>query len=683
MSIRKNGILGILLMVVVTIGIFSCPGNFAAGSRSGNSSSPLVQPTASTTNELNLNVTLNAAGATFPAPLIANWTSEYHILGHGNVTINYGGGGSGKGQTAFINKTVDFAASDAPLSPSQRLLTPGVLHIPETIGSVTASYNLIDANGVRIHSGLNFTGAVLASIYLGAITTWNDAAIQSLNPKVALPNTNIIPVHRSDGSGTTFVWTSFLCLDSATWCNTVGKGTSVKWPTPTAAAGNGGVAGFVNNTANSLGYVELNYALSHGLTYGQVQNPSGNFISPSLLTTTYAVNNASSTLPQGKGDWSGVSMLNAAGAQTYPIASFTYFLVYRELNVVPSMDQVGKVQAQALINFLNWVISNGQFFSPFLSYVPLPSAVVAIDQASINSITYTEVSSPASPTFSLSANGSTGWNGTNPGPSITVFSGDRVTLKFSSSDGLSHKWYIDINNNRQQDPNETNIQSPIFSTSTQISYIFVPTIWNQTSLPAAGSFIYRDFNNPSINGTITVLQQQVAAAFSESTLTSSLTPTLDSSRVDTIGSLVIDLRTDLVSGNITIAAVDKVSGSLTYIKAGGYLLSGLRLRSITGLPGLQLKFVLFVGVQPNSLSSDISLQLVGTTPTLTHVLTRELDLASQGTINIVDFGPVLSAYSTTVGSPGYNAVADFNGDGTINILDVGPFLAWFGAQAFS
>ena len=669
-------------MLVVAVSIFSSHGNFGAGGRSGNSLSPLVQPAASTPNELNLNVTLNAAGASFPAPLIFNWTSEYHTQNHGNVTINYSSVGSGKGQIAFTNKTVDFAASDAPLSPSQRLLTPGVLHIPETIGSVSASYNLVTSGGTRIVSGLNFTGAVLANIYLGAITTWNDAAIQSLNPGVTLPSTTINPVHRSDSSGTTFVWTSFLCLDSPTWCNTVGKGTSVKWLTPTAANGNGGVASFVNNTANTIGYVELNYALSHGLTYGRVQNPSGNFISPSLQTTTYAVNNSSSTLPQGKGDWSGVSMLNAAGAKTYPIASFTYLLVYQELNVVPSMDQVDKVQAQALINFLNWAISNGQVFAPYLSYVALPPAVVAIDQASINSITYTEISSSSSPTFSLSAS-STGWNGVNPGPSITVFSGDRVTLLLSSADANPHKWYIDINNNRQQDLNETNIQSPTFSTSTQVPYVFVPTIWNQTSLPSAGSFFYRDANNPGINGTITVLQQQVAAAFSEPVQTSSFTPTLDSSRVDTIGSLVIALRTNLASGNITIEAVDKVSGSLTYIKAGGYVLSGLQLRSVTGLPGLQLKFVLNVGVLPNALSSDISLQLVGTTPTLTHVLTRELDLASQGTINIVDFGPVLSAYGTTLGSSGYSAAADFNGDGTINILDVGPFLAWFGAQVFS
>ena len=680
MPISKNGTFGVFLMLIVTLTIFSVPGNAAGGRSSEKSVSPQVQPLASTPNELNLNVTLNGAGATFPAPLIFNWTAQYHKSGHGNVTINYASIGSGKGQSAFINKTADFAASDAPLSTSQRILTPGVLHIPETIGSVTASYNLVSA-GIR--TGLNFTGAVLASIYLGSITMWNDPAIQSLNPGVTLPATAIIPVHRSDSSGTTFIWTSFLCLDSATWCSTVGKGTVVNWPTSTGASGNPGVANYVNNTANSLGYVELNYAFSQGLTYGRIQNPAGNFVLPSELTTTYAVNNSTSNLPQGKGDWSGVSMLNSAGAQTYPIASFTYLLVYQELNVVPSMDRNDKVQAQALISFLNWIITTGQTYSSPLSYVPLPSAVVAIDQVSINSIRYTEVSSSASPTFTLSASATAGWNGINPGPVITVFSGDRVTLQLSSSDSQPHRWYIDINNNRQQDPNETNIQSLTFSTSTPVPYTFIPTVLNQTSLPAAGSYIYRDAINPGINGTIVVLPQQLAAPLIESALTSSLTPTLDSSKVDTIGSLVVDLRTNRASGNITVAAVDKVSGSLTYIKSGGYLLSGLQLSPVSGQLGVQLKFVLNAGVLPYALSSDVSLQLVGTTATLTSVLTRQLDLASQGTINIVDLGPVLSAYGTTRGSSGYNAVADFNADGTINILDVGPFLSWYGSSAFS
>ena len=679
MGVSKSGVFGILLVLTVTFAIFLAPGS-AARAKSWQSNSSQVQPATATPNELNLNITLNGAGATFPAPLIFNWTAQYHKSGHGNVTINYSSVGSGKGQNAVINKTVDFGASDAPLSATQRILTPGVLHVPETIGSVTASYNLV---GAGIHTGLNFTGAVLASIYLGSITMWNDPAIQSLNPGVTLPSTSIIPVHRSDSSGTTFVWTSFLCLDSPTWCSTVGKGTAVTWPTGPGANGNAGVASFVNNTANTIGYVELNYALSHGLTYGKIQNPASNFILPSELTTTYAVNNSTSSLPPGKGDWSGVSMLNAPGAQTYPIASFTYLLVYQDLSVIPSMDKNDKVQAQTLIDFLNWIVTTGQTYASPLSYVPLPSSVVAIDQASINSIRYPEHSASASPTFALSASAATGWNGINPGPTIIVFSGDHVTLQLTSADNQPHQWYIDINNNRQQDANETNIQSPVFSTSTQTPYTFVPTILNQTSLPAAGSYIYRDVNNPRINGTIVVLPQQLAAPFLEHPITSSLTPTLDSSRVHTIGSLVVDLRTNRVSGNITVFAVDKVSGSLTYIKPGGYLLSGLQLITVSSLPGLQLKFVLNSGVLPYALSSDVALQLVGTTATLTTVLTRNLDLASQGTINIVDFGPVLSAYGTTLGNAGYNAAADFNADGTINILDVGPFLAWFGSSAFS
>lgn len=684
----KSGILGSLVLAMITIGVFVTAGTVVAIGGTSIVSVPGTPLVAS--NHLNLTVTLIGRGATFPQPLLANWTSEYHST-HNNVTISYVGTGSGGGQNAFINKTVDFAASDAPLNPAQRVLTLGVLHIPETIGSVTASYNLPEYPKV----GLNFTGSILADIYMGIIKKWNDSAIQNINPgaKTILPNTLITPVWRLESSGTTFVWSSFLCQDSGSFCSNLGPpSTVIPWKVGVGALHNDGVARFVNNTAYTLGYVELNYALqfgepdgTNGLHYGRVQNPMGSYVLPSRPTTAFAVSNSTQSLPQGKDDWSKVSLLNANGTNTYPIASFTYLLVYRELNVVPSMDLADNVQWHALVNFLNWAITIGQTFAAGNYYVPLPSGVVAIDQASINSITYTPVSSPVARTFHLSADSTFGWNGTKPGPSITVVSGDHVTIDFSSNDSLTHIWYIDINNNRQQDLNETNIQFS-FSSPTFTPYTFTPIIWNQTSLPSSGTFFYRDANNANINGTITVLPQQVAAVFkSPNSLKTTMTnnpPHIDTSNVGTIGSLVIDMRTNTASGDITIVAVDHVSGAQSPA-THALVLSGLQLRGVSGSPGLlQLRFLMNIAVTPYSLSSDILIQLQGTTATATWFLTRELDLQHQLVVNILDVTSVLSIYGTSIGSPGFNYLADFNADGTINILDVGPLVANFNAQVF-
>src|SRR5437867_4428585 len=201
--------------------------------------------------------TILGAGATFPYPLIAKWANVYNST-DANVRVNYQGIGSGGGITQITAKTVDFAASDAPLKASERAAAPGLLHVPETIGSVTAAYNVLDTNGQAIPSGLNLTGAVLADIFLGKITTWNHANISALNPTVALPGRTIQVVHRSDSSGTTFVWTSYLHLSSSAWTsNLVGK--SISWPVGLAGKGNTGVAGVVLQTPDSIGYVELAY----------------------------------------------------------------------------------------------------------------------------------------------------------------------------------------------------------------------------------------------------------------------------------------------------------------------------------------------------------------------------------------------------------------------------------------
>src|SRR5256884_1235875 len=293
--------------------------------------------------------TILGAGATFPCALIAKGANVDNST-DANVRVNYQGIGSGGGITQITAKTVDFAASDAPLKASERAAAPGLLHVPETIGSVTAAYNVLDTNGQAIPSGLNLTGAVLADIYLGKITTWNHANISALNPTVALPGRTIQVVHRSDSSGTTFVWTSYLHLSSSAWnSNLVGK--SINWPVGLAGKGNTGVAGVVLQTPDSIGYVELAYTVQNSMKVAKIQNPAGKWILPTLASTAAAAASAP-TLPSPSGDWFNVTILNAAGDTSYPISTLTYLLVYKELNTVgTSMTQV---KAKALVDFLWW-----------------------------------------------------------------------------------------------------------------------------------------------------------------------------------------------------------------------------------------------------------------------------------------------------------------------------------------
>ena len=332
--------------------------------------------------------TLNGAGATFPFPLFSAMAANYTGT-HPNTRINYQSIGSGGGIRALTDKTVDFAASDAPLNGAQRTAAPNTLHIPATIGSVVFAYNLVQPDGTTtIPKGLNLTGPILAGIYLGIITKWNNATIQGINPGVQLPDQTIIAVHRSDGSGTTFVWTSYLSVVSSTWNTTVGKGTAVSWPaTPQGlgAAGNEGVAGVIRGTRYTAGYVELAYVLQNNMAYAYIQNQAGSYIAPSLASTQAALNDASATLPSGDQSWSSVELLDSTDPVAYPIASFSYILVYRELNVVPNMTQE---KAKALVDYLWFVVHQGQTVAPNLQYVPLPSSVVTINENTIRSITF-------------------------------------------------------------------------------------------------------------------------------------------------------------------------------------------------------------------------------------------------------------------------------------------------------
>ena len=322
-------------------------------------------------------VTLNGAGATFPFPLIDEWRVEYQTV-KPEVSINYQSIGSGGGVKQFIEKTVDFGATDAPLTPEEIQQAPNAVHIPETIGSVVPAYNLPV-------EGLKLTGPILADIFLGKITKWNDPQIQSINSGLTLPADDIVVVHRSDGSGTTFVWTDYLSNISQAWNQQIGKGKSVEWPVGVGAPGNEGVANSINTTPNSIGYVELAYATTTGMKHASVQNQAGNFIQGSIDSTEAAVAAAAPSLPAGDQPWTNVTMVNAPGADSFPIASFSYLLVYKELTTNPGLKEQNK--AQNLVDFISWAITDGQQFAPDLGYVPLPDQVVQLDQETLRALT--------------------------------------------------------------------------------------------------------------------------------------------------------------------------------------------------------------------------------------------------------------------------------------------------------
>ena len=325
-------------------------------------------------------VTINGAGATFPFPLIDTWRVEYQKP-HPDVNINYQSIGSGGGIKQFTAKTVDFGATDAPLSKNESQQAKGAVHIPETIGSVVAAYNIPSIPD----KGLKLTGEVLADIFLGKITKWNDPKIQALNKDKTLPADDIVVVHRSDGSGTTFVWTDYLSSVSQAWKDQLGKGKSVQWPVGIGAPGNEGVANAIKGSPNTIGYIELGYALTTKTPFAFIQNKEGKFVEPSLDSTKAAVEANVASLPKGDGDWSNVTLVNAAGPNSYPIASLSYLLLYKEMSTDPNLDQA---KAKALVDFISWAITDGQKMGPSLGYVPLPNGVVKLDQDTLKSLTF-------------------------------------------------------------------------------------------------------------------------------------------------------------------------------------------------------------------------------------------------------------------------------------------------------
>jgi phosphate transport system substrate-binding protein len=311
---------------------------------------------------------LNAAGATFPYPIYSKWFNEYHNL-HPDVEINYQSIGSGGGIRQLQAGTVDFGASDMPLNDANlKELGKSIIQFPTVLGSVVPAYNLPGVSGE-----IKFTPEVLAGIYLGKITKWNDPELTKANPGLKLPSQSILVIHRSDGSGTTFVWTDYLSKISPEWKSKVGSNTSVKWPVGLGGKGNEGVAGLVRQQPGALGYVELIYALQNKITFGPVQNAAGSFVKASLQSTTAAAASAKNLASDLR-----VSITDPSGKDAYPIATFTYLLIPTNWQ-----DQAKK---KVMVEFLNWMLDKGQSMTTQLDYAPLPKQVVAIERTKIKDI---------------------------------------------------------------------------------------------------------------------------------------------------------------------------------------------------------------------------------------------------------------------------------------------------------
>ena len=312
--------------------------------------------------------TLNGAGATFPYPMYSKWFNEYHNL-HSDIQINYQSIGSGGGIRQVLAGTVDFGASDGPMTDEQLSQSKiKILHVPTVLGAVVPAYNAPGVSGE-----VKFTPDVLANIFLGKITNWNDKSIAAANPGVKFPDQPIIVVHRSDGSGTTYIFTDYLSKVSPEWQGGVGKGTSVKWPVGLGGKGNEGVAGVVRQMQGAIGYVELIYAVQNNIPYGVVRNSSGAFIKASLDSVTAAAASVKSMPADFR-----VSITNAPGKDAYPISSFTWLLI-------PTQSKEA-AKGKIIQDFLTWMLVDGQKMTAALTYAPLPENVVEKVKAEIKQV---------------------------------------------------------------------------------------------------------------------------------------------------------------------------------------------------------------------------------------------------------------------------------------------------------
>jgi phosphate transport system substrate-binding protein len=313
------------------------------------------------------NLQIDGAGATFPNPIYSKWFAEYNKL-HPNVRINYQPIGSGGGIRQLTNQTVFFGATDGPMTNDQiQAAGARILHLPTVLGGVVPVYNV-----AGVSAELRFSGPLLADIFLGKVTKWNDPAIAKENPGVSLPGSDITVVHRADGSGTTYIWADYLAKVSPEWKQKVGVATSVNWPVGVGGKGNEGVAGLVTQTPGSIGYVELIYALQNKIPYGAVKNSAGEYLRASLESVT-----AAATEGKMPPDFR-VSITNAPGKNAYPIASFTWLLFYE--------SPKDKAKAKAMVDFMRWALADGQKYAAELGYAPLPLSVVNLESEALKKI---------------------------------------------------------------------------------------------------------------------------------------------------------------------------------------------------------------------------------------------------------------------------------------------------------
>jgi phosphate transport system substrate-binding protein len=341
----------------------------ACAKDSGNQSAT----SSSTASSSGQSVDLTGAGATFPYPLYSKWFSEYAKLT--GVRINYQSIGSGGGIRQLSEGTVDFGASDSPMSDEEMAKAKGgpILHIPTVLGAVVITYNLPGLN-----APINLTAPVVADIFSGKIKKWNDTRIATLNPGVTLPSSDILVVHRSDGSGTTYIFTDYLSKAVPAWMASVGKGKEVKWPVGLGAKGNEAVSGQVKQTPGAIGYVELAYAKQNKLPVAAIRNKDGKFIVPSVPAVTAAAAGVAKTLPPNT-DYR-ISIVDAPGADSYPISSFTWILVYQH--------QKDPAKGKKLVDFLNWALTDGQLEAPPLDYAPLPAEMASSVRARLKTIDF-------------------------------------------------------------------------------------------------------------------------------------------------------------------------------------------------------------------------------------------------------------------------------------------------------
>ena len=356
-------------ILVMTVALAAC-----SQAKKKESKSQATTSSANASASKSGTIMINAAGSTFIYPMFSKWTSVYHQM-HPDIEFNYQAIGSGGGIRQLLNGTVEIGASDAPLNDEQLAAAKKahgpVVHLPDAMGAVAISYNIPGVNKT-----LKFTGPVIADIFLGKIKRWNNRRIQELNPGVKLPNSPIIVVHRSDGSGDTYIFVDYLSKVSRQWKEQVGKGTSVDWPVGLGAKGNQGVSAQIQRTPNSIGYITLIYALQNNISFGSIKNKAGYYIHPTIESVSDAAANAAKIVPKDLR----FSITDAPGKTSYPVSSATWLIVY--------VNQTNKRVGEETVKFLHWILTDGQKMEPALNYAPIPAPIQKMELGLLAKVNY-------------------------------------------------------------------------------------------------------------------------------------------------------------------------------------------------------------------------------------------------------------------------------------------------------